>query len=352
MRTSKTILIILLTILVLSACSARQTGSDEPAVLRVMVHDSFSLSEPVVRAFEDENNIKLEFIKAGDSGAALNRAILTKSSPQADVLYGVDNGFLSRAIREGVFESYASPLLSDISDEFKMDPENGALPVDFGDVCINYDRAYFAERDLPIPDSLEDLTDPLYKGLLVVQNPATSSPGLAFLLTTISAYGEEGYLDYWKKLISNDVLIANDWEAAYYTHFSASSGKGAQPMVVSYSSSPAAEMIFAETPLSEAPTASILSDGMCYRQVEFVGILKGTPNRELAEKLVDALLSKSMQEDIPMQMFVYPVNPVANIPEEFTQYAQTAENPVVFDPQKLDSNREKYLQDWESAIQP
>lgn len=352
MRTSKTILIILLTILVLSACSARQTGSDEPAVLRVMVHDSFSLSEPVVRAFEDENNIKLEFIKAGDSGAALNRAILTKNSPQADILYGVDNGFLSRAIREGVFESYASPLLSDISDEFKMDPENGALPVDFGDVCINYDRAYFAERDLPIPDSLEDLTDPLYKGLLVVQNPATSSPGLAFLLTTISAYGEEGYLDYWKKLISNDVLIANDWEAAYYTHFSASSGKGAQPMVVSYSSSPAAEMIFAETPLSEAPTASILSDGMCYRQVEFVGILKGTPNRELAEKLVDALLSKSMQEDIPMQMFVYPVNPVANIPEEFTQYAQTAENPVVFDPQKLDSNREKYLQDWESAIQP
>lgn len=352
MRTSKIILIILLTILVLSACSERQTGSDEPAVLRVMVHDSFSLSEPVVRAFEDENNIKLEFIKAGDSGAALNRAILTKSSPQADILYGVDNGFLSRAIREGVFESYASPLLSDISDEFKMDPENGALPVDFGDVCINYDRAYFAERDLPIPDSLEDLTDPLYKGLLVVQNPATSSPGLAFLLTTISAYGEEGYLDYWKKLISNDVLIANDWEAAYYTHFSASSGKGAQPMVVSYSSSPAAEMIFAETPLSEAPTASILSDGMCYRQVEFVGILKGTPNRELAEKLVDALLSKSMQEDIPMQMFVYPVNPVANIPEEFTQYAQTAENPVVFDPQKLDSNREKYLQDWESAIQP
>lgn len=352
MRTSKIILIILLTILVLSACSERQTGSDEPAVLRVMVHDSFSLSEPVVRAFEDENNIKLEFIKAGDSGAALNRAILTKNSPQADVLYGVDNGFLSRAIREGVFESYASPLLSDISDEFKMDPENGALPVDFGDVCINYDRAYFAERDLPIPDSLEDLTDPLYKGLLVVQNPATSSPGLAFLLTTISAYGEEGYLDYWKKLISNDVLIANDWEAAYYTHFSASSGKGAQPMVVSYSSSPAAEMIFAETPLSEAPTASILSDGMCYRQVEFVGILKGTPNRELAEKLVDALLSKSMQEDIPMQMFVYPVNPVANIPEEFTQYAQTAENPVVFDPQKLDSNREKYLQDWESAIQP
>jgi thiamine transport system substrate-binding protein len=317
-----------------------------------MVHDSFSLSEPVVRAFEDENNVKLEFIKAGDSGAALNRAILTKSSPQADVLYGVDNGFLSRAIREGVFESYASPLLSDISDEFKMDPENGALPVDFGDVCINYDRAYFAERDLPIPDSLEDLTDPLYKGLLVVQNPATSSPGLAFLLTTISAYGEEGYLDYWKKLISNDVLIANDWEAAYYTHFSASSGKGAQPMVVSYSSSPAAEMIFAETPLSEAPTASILSDGMCYRQVEFVGILKGTPNRELAEKFVDALLSKSMQEDIPMQMFVYPVNPEANIPEEFQQYAQTAENPVVFDPQKLDSNREKYLQDWESAIQP
>jgi len=352
MRTSKIIMIILMTIFLFSACAVRQPGSNAPAVLRVMVHDSFSLSEPVVRAFEDENNVKLEFIKAGDSGAALNRAILTKNSPQADVLYGVDNGFLSRAIREGVFESYASPLLSVISDEYKMDPNDGALPVDFGDVCINYDRSYFAEKSLPIPDSLDDLTDPQYKGLLVVENPATSSPGLAFLLITIAAYGEDGYQDYWKKLVSNDVLIANDWEAAYYTHFSASSGKGTQPMVVSYSSSPAAEMIFAETPLNEAPTASILSDGMCYRQVEFVGILKGTTNREAAQKFVDALLSKTMQEDIPLQMFVYPVNSEAKIPEVFLQYAQTAENPVVFDPQKLDSNREKYLQDWEGAIQP
>ncbi len=352
MRSSKAIVVIVLSTLLLGACSPQQAEKDSSKILRIMVHDSFSLSEPVVKDFETENNVKLEFIKAGDSGSALNRAILTKNSPQADILYGVDNSFLSRAIREGIFESYDSPLLAVIPDEFEMDPDNRALPVDYGDVCINYDRTYFAQKNLSVPDSLEDLIDPKYKGLLVVENPATSSPGLAFLLTTISAYGEDGYLDYWKKLVSNDVVIANDWESAYYTYFSASSGKGAQPMVVSYSSSPAAEMIFAETPLKEAPTSSILSDGMCFRQIEFVGILKGTSNRKLAEKFVDALLSKSMQEDIPLQMFVYPVNSDANIPYEFKQYAPTATNPVIFDPIRLDTNREKYLQDWTGSIQP
>lgn len=352
MHSSKAILVIVLCMYFLGACSPRQTGTDSSKILRIMVHDSFSLSEPVVKDFEAENNVKLEFIKAGDSGSALNRAILTKNSPQADILYGVDNSFLSRAIREGIFESYASPLLAVIPDEFEMDPDNRALPVDYGDVCINYDRAFFAQKNLSVPGSLEDLIDPKYKGLLVVENPATSSPGLAFLLITISAYGEDGYLDYWKKLVSNDVVIANDWESAYYTYFSASSGKGAQPMVVSYSSSPAAEMIFAETPLKEAPTSSIMTDGMCYRQVEFVGILNGTSNRKLAEKFIDALLSKSMQEDIPLQMFVYPVNPDANIPIEFKQYAPAATKPVVFDPIQLDAKREKYLQDWTGSIQP
>lgn len=352
MHTPKLIPALLAGIILLTACAPQTAAPASTPVLRVMVHDSFSLSEPVVKAFEDENQVKLEFIKAGDAGSALNRAILTKNAPQADVFYGVDNSFLSRAIREGIFESYDSPLLSAIPDEFEMDPSHNALPVDYGDVCINYDRAYFAGKNLPLPEKLEDLTDPQYKGLLVVENPATSSPGLAFLLMTIKAFGEDHYLDYWKSLVANGTVIANDWEAAYYTHFSASSGKGAQPMVLSYSSSPAAEVVFAETPLDESPTASILADGMCYRQVEFVGILKGTAQRALAEKFVDAMLSKSVQEDIPLQMFVYPVNTEATLPEAFVKYAQTAQNPVTFDPALLDSNREKYLQDWANTIQP
>ena len=149
-------------------------------------------------------------------------------------------------------------------------------PIDYGDVCINYDKAYFANHNLAVPKVLADLTKPEYAGLLVVENPTTSSPGLAFMLATIAEYGPDGYLPYWQALKANGTVIANDWESAYYTNFSGSSGKGAQPMVVSYATSPAAEVIYAETKLTDAPTASLVGKNMCFRQIEFAGIVKGT----------------------------------------------------------------------------
>ena len=322
----------------------------QPIELRVMTHDSFAVSEDIVRAFEAGHQVKVTFIKSGDTGAALNRAVLTRENPQADVFYGVDNTFLSRALDEDIFEPYVSPLLEKIPAEFKLDPSNRALPVDYGDVCINYDKAYFKEKNLPVPQSLEDLTRPEYRGLLVVENPATSSPGLAFLFATIAHFGEEGYLDYWKALRTNEVVVASDWESAYYTYFSASSGKGPQPMVVSYASSPAAEVIFAEKPLEDAPTASLTAPGMCYRQIEFVGILKGTPQRKLAEAFVDFMLGKTFQEDMPLQMFVFPVNPEAALPEAFTRYAQVAEQPAALDSARIAARREAWIQAWTEAV--
>ncbi len=174
--------------------------------------------------------------------ATLNRAILSKNSPLADVIYGVDNTFLSKAETGDILESYASPILADIPDEFKLSNNNVLSPVDYGDVCINYDKSYFADKKLPLPQSLLDLTKPEYKGLLVIENPATSSPGLAFLLATINEFEVDNYLDYWKALKKNDVLVVNDWETAYYSQFSGSSGKGPRPMVVSYGTSPAVEV--------------------------------------------------------------------------------------------------------------
>ena len=206
---------------------------------------------------------------------------------------------MRRALEEDIFESYASPALAEIPDTFRLDDSNRALPVDYGDVCINYDKAYFAQEDLPVPQSLEDLTKPEYAGLLVVENPATSSPGLAFLMATIAHFGDS-YLDFWRALKDNDVVVVDGWETAYYTNFSGSSGRGPQPMVVSYGTSPAAEVIFAERPLEDAPTASVLGPDTCFRQIEFVGILKGTENRDLAEKFVDFMLSEQFQEDIPL----------------------------------------------------
>jgi thiamine transport system substrate-binding protein len=262
----------------------------------------------------------------------------------------VDNTFLSRALSEEIFEEYASPMLASIPAEFLLDSSNRALPVDYGDVCINYDKAYFAEKNLPVPQSLEDLVKPEYKGLLAVENPATSSPGLAFLLATIAHFGPDQYIAYWESLRANEVAVVNDWETAYYTNFSASSGKGPQPMVVSYASSPAAEVIFADPPLTDAPTASIVAADTCFRQVEFVGILKGTQKRALAEKFVDFMLDTPFQEDVPMQMFVYPVNTQASLPEEFVKYAQTAEMPAALDPAEIAKNREAWIQAWTEAV--
>lgn len=342
-------LLVLLSViaLVLSACQAKSSG---PVTLTVMTHDSFAASDSVIAAFEQANNVKLVFVKSGDAGAALNRAILTKDSPQADVFYGIDNTFLSRGIESGIFESYQSPLLDKVSAEFKLAPNNEVSPVDYGDVCINYDKAYFVSHKLTPPQSLEDLTKPEYKDLLVVENPSTSSTGLAFLLATIAQYGNDGYLAYWQRLKDNGLVIVNDWETAYYTNFSASTGKGPQPMALSYASSPAVEVVYASTPLTDAPTASLVGENMCFRQIEFVGILKGTKNVALAQKFVDFMLSQTFQEDIPLQMFVYPVNQDAALPDVFTKYSQVPEHPATMSPDEIAANRDQWLADWTAAI--
>ncbi len=332
-------------VLALGACAPKG-----PTELNVMTHDSFAVSQDVVQAFEQANDVKVTFLASGDAGAALNKAILTKDAPLADVFYGVDNTFISRALAADIFEPYQSPALAKIPAAFQLDPSNRLSPVDYGDVCINYDKAYFAGKNLPVPTVLEDLLKPEYKGLLVVENPATSSPGLAFLLATIAHYGDPGYLDFWATLRDNGLVVVNDWETAYYTDFSASSGQGPQPMVVSYGSSPPAEVIFAQTPLNDAPTASIVGPDTCFRQIEFVGILKGTQQRGLAEKFVDFMLSKQFQEDMPLQMFVYPVNPDATLPDAFVKYAQIPDQPAQLDPATIAANRDKWIQAWTATV--
>jgi thiamine transport system substrate-binding protein len=318
-------------------------------IVRLMTHDSFNVSEEVLQAFEEEYNIVVELLPAGDTGAALNQAILSKDDPLADLFFGVDNTFLSRALEAGIFEPYDAPALEGIPAQFRLDPQNRLLPVDYGDVCLNYDKAWFAAANLAPPSSLEDLAQPEYADLLVVENPATSSPGLAFLLATIGHFGPENYLDYWTDLRGNGVLVTDGWEDAYWGQFTAASD-GDRPIVVSYASSPPAEVYYAEQELSEAPTASVLAEGSCFRQIEFVGILVGTEQRTAAEKLVDFMLSVRFQEDIPLQMFVFPVNPDARLPELFVRFADIPERPATVDPAEIEANRERWIQAWTEAV--
>jgi len=356
-------LLILCTILILTGCvpippiqPVAATTSEmpaeapaEPVTIRLMTHDSFNISEAVIAQFEAENNITVEVLPAGDGGAMLNQAILAKEDPLADLLFGVDNTFLSRALNNDIFIPYTSPMLADIDDSLKLDPENRALPVDYGDVCLNYDKAWFEEQALDPPQTLEDLIDPAYAELTVVENPATSTPGLAFLLATIGYFGQDDYLDFWQAMVDNGVLVTNGWEEAYWGEFSAAS-EGDRPIVVSYASSPPAEVYYADPMPDEAPTAAVVGDGTCFRQIEFVGILSGTEHEAAAQKLVDFMLSRPFQEDIPLNMFVYPANTQATLPDVFVEHSVVPQNPATVSPDMIDSNREAWIEAWTNVV--
>ncbi len=339
-------------ILLLAACApkaATPAPTPKPVTLRLMTHDSFEISEDVLNRFTAETGIAVQVLKSGDGGAALNQAILAKSNPLADVFYGVDNTFLSRALDNDIFVPYESPALKNIPANLKLDPQNRALPVDFGDVCLNYDKAYFANSPLNPPQSLEDLTDPAYANLTVVENPATSTPGLAFLLATIGHFGTDGYLQYWADLKANGVAVADGWEDAYWGQFSAASD-GDRPIVVSYATSPAAEVFFAETPPDESPTAAVVGDETCFRQIEFVGVLKGTKHPAEAQKLVDFMLGKTFQEDIPLNMWVYPANSTASLPDVFTKFSVVPQKPATVSPEDIKKHREAWLDAWTQTV--
>ena len=334
-----------------TAPAATQSAGEEPATLVLASHDSFNVSEEVLAQFEAENNAKVQLLALGDAGEALNKVILSKDAPLADLFFGVDNTFLSRALAGDVFAPYASPQLAQIPDELELDPEHRLLPVDVGYINLNADAAYFTENNLPMPQTLEDLTNPAYKGLLVVMNPATSSPGLAFLLATINHFGEEGYLAFWQALRANDVLITNGWSEAYFDHFTVGSGgSGDRPLVVSYTTSPPADVLYATDGRKEPASVNLNLEGGVFRQIEFVGLLKGAQNPELAQKFIDFMLSEAFQADMPLQMFVYPAVPETPLPDLFTQFAEQPTVASQLDAAAIDANREQWIEAWTNAM--
>jgi thiamine transport system substrate-binding protein len=325
-------------------------GGEKPTDVVLVTHDSFVISDSVEKAYQEETGFKLRILQAGDAGEVVTKALLTAGNPQGDVLFGVDNNLLSRALEGDLFDAYESPALEKVDLQYTVfDPELRATPIDHGEVCLNYDKAWFAERGVTPPGSLDDLTDPRYKGLLVVENPATSTPGLAFMLATIARYGEDGWQEYWRRLRENGVLVVDGWEEAYTVRFSGASGsKGNRPIVVSYASSPPAEVIFRTPRPQEAPTAVV--EDSCFRQIEYAGILRGAHNEEGARKLVDFMLSTRFQEDIPLNMFVFPVVPDAALPPEFVKFAVVPENPLLLPPQEIEANRDRWIDEWTDVV--
>ena len=350
------LLLLLFSLPLLAACAppaaSAPTATPKPTGVTLVTHDSFDISEEVMNAFKEETGIEVNILKSGDAGEMLNTLILSKENPLGDVVFGIDNTFLSRALEADMFAAYESPLLADIPDELELDPEHRLLPVDFGFVTLNYDIAWFEEKGLDPPDDITDLIDPAYKGLTVVENPATSSPGLVFLLLTVGRFGEGGdftYLDYWRAMRENDALVTDGWSEAYWGAFTVGSGgEGDRPIVVSYATSPVAEVYFNE--LSEPPTASVNAAGNSFKQIEFVGVLAKSPNQEAARKFVDFMLSPRFQEDIPLHMFVYPANEKADIGELFQKWAAIPEDPVEVAPEAIAARREAWIEAWTDVM--
>ena len=328
--------------------AAPAASAASSTTITLVTHDSFAVSKPVLAAFTKQTGITVKILQAGDAGAALNQVILTKSNPIGDVFFGVDNTLLSRALDQGVFTKYAPAALSTVPDEYQLDPSHRLTPIDHGDVCINYDKQWFAKEKLAVPKSLDDLTEPAYKGRLVVENPATSSPGLAFQLATIARYGENGWRAYWSKLRANDVKVDDGWESAYDGDFSQGANHGTFPLVVSYASSPPAAVYYADPKPSTSPVGTMLDS--CFRQVEFAGVLKGTEHQAAARKLVDFMLSERFQADVPLQMFVFPVRDGTPLPAVFTKFAQVATKPLSLQPADISAHRDAWIEQWTDTV--
>lgn len=316
--------------------------------IRLVTHDSFAVSTRVLRAFTKRTGITVKILRAGDAGTALNQVILTKGRPLGDVFFGVDNTFLGRALAADVFEPYRSAELTSVPAALRLDPADHVTPIDYGDVCINYDKEWFERKQVAVPTQLSDLTKPAYRGLLVTEDPSTSSPGLAFLLATIATFGTDGSQGFWRDLRANDVKVVDGWDQAYNGEFSAGEGRGSRPLVVSYASSPPAAVYFSDPRPKTSPIGTMLSS--CFRQVEFAGVLRGTEHRGAARRFVDFLLSEEFQADIPLQMFVFPAREGTPLPGVFRRFAEVPPNPLTLPADEIERHRDDWIRQWTTVV--
>ncbi len=360
--------------LALAGCSLTGNGDDEPSTqgdaasssevdaggadgeqsaggsgeVVLITHDSFSLPDEVIEEFTTQTGYDLTVQPSGDAGSMTNQLALTKDSPLGDVVFGIDNTFASRAVQEGVLASYTPADPPPGVSEQMLDGEASSYltPIDSGDVCVNVDDTWFAERDIEAPQTLADLANPEYAGLLVTPGASTSSPGLAFMLATVAEFGEggdgeEGWQEYWQALVDNDVKVTAGWEDAYLVDFSAGGADGDRPLVVSYASSPP----FTINEDSGEPTTSALMD-TCFHQVEYAGVIEGAENEAGAEALIDFMLGDSVQQALPESMYVFPVSEQAELPEDWARWAKVAEAPYEIPADEIEANRLEWVTQW------
>jgi len=341
-------------VLLVSACTGTTPADPTPSLsgpstVRLVTHDSFAVSEALIADLKTQTGITLEIVTGGDAGQVVAGAILSAGAPTGDVLFGIDNSLIAKAIDAGVFESFVAANLGNVLPTLRDDTaEDKVTPIDYGDVCINMDEAWFAQNGIDMPRSLDDLKEPEYRDLLVVQDPATSSPGQAFMLATISRYGDN-WQEYWQALRDNGVKVTGSWSEAYEGSYTAGGGKGDRPLVVSYATSPPAEIVYAADPKPVKPYSVVMTDG-CYRQVEYAGVLAGTTNPAGAQTVINWLLSPAVQADIPLTMFVFPALAGVIPPKVFVDFAAPVKEPLQIPSREVAEKQSQWLDEWDQVM--
>lgn len=313
--------------------------------VRLATHDSFAVSDGVFDELTAETGIEVELVSSGDAGEMVSQAVLTAGDPIADVMFGIDTTFLCRGTAAGLFVPFVPEGLDAVDDDLRLASDDLATPIDVGDVCVNYSLDAFPDPD-EAPATLADLTEDAFTDAFVTPNPETSSPGMSFLLATIAQYGEEGWEAYWEDLRDNGVEVTSGWDEAYNDSFGA--GSGERTIVTSYATSPVADVVYSDPPRDE-PAIGVVTDA-CFRQVEFAGILRGTEHPEAAALLVEFMLSPTFQGDIPLNMFVEPVHPDADIPAEFTDHRTVIDEPYTLTPAEIEAGRDAWTERWTEIV--
>lgn len=323
------------------------SGGDSEKVVRLVTYDSFALPEDAAKAFEEQTGAKIEVIASGDSGGMLTKALLAAGAPEGDVLFGVDNTLATRAAQDGLLVPF-TPSGQQADAPLRLPGELGKLltPIDRGDVCVNVDAAWFAQHGLAPPTTMADLVDPTYRDLLVVTSPVTSSPGLAFLIASIDEYGD-GWQDWWQQLRDNGVRVRPSWDDAYNTDYTVSGGD--RPLVVSYASSPPAEVVFSEGARTE-PASSVMADS-CVQQVEYAGLLAGAEHPDLGEELIRFMLTPEWQRSLPLSNFVFPAVGGTELPPEFERWAVLPDDSRAVSATEIGEHRDDWIEQWRSIME-
>ncbi|MEJ5228594.1 MAG: thiamine ABC transporter substrate-binding protein [Pseudothermotoga sp.] len=305
--------------------------------LVVYTYSSFAsgIAQKVIPIFEKQYNVKVKLLSFGDAGNVLARMILEKDQPKADVVVGLDQPLLRKAISEELLMQFVPESISKVKDRSLLDPQGYGTPYDFGAIALVYNT----EKITNPPKSFRDLLDKRFARKLVVQDPRTSSTGLSFLLWTIAVFGEDGFLDYWKSLRTSILTITPGWDEAF-----SMLETGEADIMVSY----ATDGAYSYHEYGSLKYLPVVMEEGAFVQIEYAAIVKGTKNVEMAKKFLEFLLSESFQSEVPLNQWMYPVIEI-ELPEAY-RYASKIEKVLPFDYDLFDRNGKKWLEEWAKVM--